>query len=93
MSDHDPFDGIYEDAPVQASKPASAPVPQPAPAPEPAPAEPREPAVEVSVYTHGQLDDMRKAELQVLARERGLDDGGTRDDLIERIETAQGASV
>jgi hypothetical protein len=49
--------------------------------------------VEVSVYTRTQLERMRKAQLQAVARERNLDPSGDRDDLIERIETAQGASA
>lgn len=39
--------------------------------------------------TRGRLEAMRKAELQAVAREYDLDDSGTRDDLIERIEAAR----
>lgn len=80
MSDHDPFDGIYDEP--------AAPEPVADDATE-APA----PAVEVSVYTASQLTRMKKAELQAVARERGLDTDGDRDALIERIEAAQGASA
>lgn len=50
--------------------------------PSPPPAVPREGVVEPS---RADLDDMRKAELQALARERGLDDSGTKADLIDRL--------
>lgn len=69
MSAHDPFDGIYDQAPRTADRGVEHTAEQPA------------------EYTHSQLEGMRKAELQELARERGVDTDGTRDELIERIET------
>lgn len=51
------------------------------PAPPP-PVVPNEGVVEPS---RAELDDMRKAELQALARERGLDDDGTKADLVDRL--------
>lgn len=50
--------------------------------PAPPPVVPSEGIVEPS---RAELDDMRKAELQALARERGLDDDGTKADLIDRL--------
>lgn len=80
MSAHDPFDGNYDDAPAQAEQAAEQ-------------ADAPAPAVEVHVYTRSQLEQMRKAQLQAVARERELSPAGDRDDLIERIEAAQGASA
>jgi hypothetical protein len=82
MSDHDPFDGIYDEPATQ--KPV---------ADDATESEAPAPAVEVSVYTNTQLTRMRKADLQAVARERGLDSSGDREELIERIEAAQGASA
>lgn len=81
MSVHDPYDGIYDDAPAAVSHSDTS------------AAEPPPPAVEVSVYTRAQLERMRKADLQAVARERGLGATGDRDGLIDRIEVAQGASA
>lgn len=38
-----------------------------------------------AVPSRAELDDLRKADLQELARERGLDDSGTKADLVERL--------
>lgn len=98
MSEHDPYDGNYDDAPAPAAAPqadSGTMAPEaPSSSSDTSTAEPPpEPAVEVSVYTHTQLERMRKADLQAVARERGLDNVGDRDDLIERIEAAQGANA
>jgi hypothetical protein len=82
MSAHDPFDGKYDDAPSGESR-----------AQREESVEAPEPAIEVSVYPRGQLVRMQKAELQDLARQRGLSTSGTREELIERVETAQGAGA
>lgn len=54
---------------------------QATPAPQTAPPVP----AAAPVKTRAQLDDMRKADLVDLARARGLDDSGTRAELIDRL--------
>lgn len=97
MSEHDPYDGNYDDAPTPAAEPAadSGTMSPEAPsnADTSAAVDPPAPAVEVSVYTRPQLERMKKAQLQAIAHARGLDFSGDRDDLIDRIEAAQGASA
>lgn len=39
----------------------------------------------VSHPSRADLDDMRKPELQALARERNVDDDGTKAELVERL--------
>lgn len=80
MSAHDPFDGIYDDGEAAESSTATSPAQQQV----------------VSAdegLTRGRLETMRKAELQAVAREYDLDDSGTRDDLIERIEAVRGGNA
>ncbi len=101
MSAHDPFDGKY-DTPAEPAPEAAQPQgvkTEQAPllgAPQERPAEPESapPASEVAhpeTYTRTQLERMRKADLQIAARERGLSTAGDRDDLIDAIWTAQNA--
>jgi hypothetical protein len=95
MSKHDPFDGIYDDGQAGASDVATSPAQQAqvVSADETA-VEDAPPASEVSnpeVYTRSRLERMKKAELQVAARERSLPTSGDRDDLIESIWSAQQA--
>ena len=101
MSTHDPFDGIYDDvspaagsgthpaaAPAEASNPpigASAGA-SPVPA---APTADLAGLTDSETYSRSHLSRMRKSELQALARSRGLDAKGDRDDLIETIFMAQ----
>lgn len=73
MSAHDPFDGIYDDAPQAEAEQASV-----------------EGSAEQERLSRSHLARMRRADLQALARDRGLDDSGDRDDLIARIYDAQG---
>ncbi len=103
MSEHDPFDGKYDESagnqPSQAAEQGTSPGEsagnQPLlGAPRGRPAESAPPASEVAhpeTYTRTQLERMRKADLQVAARERGLSTLGDRDDLIDAIWTAQNA--
>lgn len=65
--------------PVAAEVPAT--VPEQAPAPPP----PSQPQV---VAKKRPLKDMRADELRALARDKGLDDRGTRTDLLERLRAA-----
>lgn len=82
MSTHDPFDGLYDD--IEASNVATSPAEQQQVVSDTAHAgEPQQ------HYTRTDLSRMRKSELQALARERGLDATGDRDDLIDRIFVAQ----
>lgn len=79
MSDHDPFDGIY----------SSAPAPKPV---EPIEDDNTEDETEHSVdtvYSSPFLRRQSKGDLQEIARAKGLDASGGRDDLIERIEADQ----
>lgn len=50
--------------------------------PSPPPVVPTEGVVEPS---RAELDDMRKPELQALARERGVDADGTKAELVDRL--------
>lgn len=97
MSYYDPFDGRYDlTAPSTGGGGVATPSTLMRPASEAqreADVEAPAPAVEVSVYTNTQLKGMQKDELQELARQRGLPTGGTRAELIERIESAQGATA
>lgn len=43
------------------------------------------PSEGVSYPSRSDLEDMRKPELQALARERKLDDDGTKADLVDRL--------
>ena len=43
------------------------------------------PAATVVEPSRAELDDLRKPELQDLARQRGLDDSGTKAELVERL--------
>lgn len=89
MSEHDPFDGLYDESARQEPL-VGAPqerLAQPAQDEDPVP-----PASEVAhpeTYTRSQLERMRKAELQVAARERGLSPAGDRDTLIAAVWAAQ----
>lgn len=89
MSEHDPFDGIY-DAPAD-----------PAPARDEAHSEVTVVApddVDVSVVSDDEprhlskteITRMDKAELQAAARERGLDASGSRSELQDRLREHQG---
>jgi len=93
MSTHDPFDGIYDDVSPAAGSgthPAAAPAEASNP-PIGASAGASTPAglTDSEAYSRSHLSRMRKSELQALARSRGLDAKGDRDDLIETIFMAQ----
>lgn len=90
MSDHDPFDGVYETSgasPQVEVPPSEA---QAAPAPTTAqPAAGEQPSKHRETYTLGWLRRQDKDDLQAIARDRGLDTTGTRDVLIARIAESQ----
>lgn len=54
-------------------------------APEPPSPPPVVPSEGVANPSRGDLEDMRKAELQALARERNLSDDGTKVELVDRL--------
>lgn len=86
MSDHDPFDGVYETSSASSKVEVPPSEAQAAPAPttaQPAAGEQRE------TYTLGWLRRQDKDDLQDIARDRGLDTTGTRDVLIARIAENQ----
>jgi hypothetical protein len=105
MSEHDPFDGIYDDVPAgpgdSGEQQPLVGAPQERPAnvdaqDEQAVEESAPPATEVAhpeTHSRTQLARMRRAELQAAARERGLSTSGDRDDLIERVWAAQQESA
>jgi hypothetical protein len=95
MSEHDPFDGIYDDEtsgdrvrPQEEAPPSEA---QAAPN-HPTPAQPAAGGQEPGRYSMTFLRRADKADLQQIARDRGLDASGTRDALISRIATHQATS-
>lgn len=53
--------------------------------PRSSPSTPPAPAAPLVEPTRAELDDLRKPELQDLARQRGLDDSGTKAELVERL--------
>lgn len=54
-------------------------------APRPPSPPPVVPSEGVNEPSRAELEDMRKAELQALARERSLDDDGTKAELVDRL--------
>lgn len=91
MSDHDPFDGNYDDTPAQ---------PEPQDDGKSEVTVVADDDVDVNVVHEGdqqprhlgktELARMDKADLQAAARERGLSDTGNRTELIEAIHRYQG---
>lgn len=88
MSDHDPFDGIYDAPAAQDDSKSEVTVVAPD-------------DVDVSVVNEGdaekprhlsktEITRMDKSELQDAARERGLSTSGSRTDLQERLRDYQG---
>lgn len=57
---------------------------QAAPSTPPAPSGDSEPA-KPPLPSRGRLEDMNKAALQALARDRGVSDEGTRADIVDRL--------
>ena len=98
MSEHDPFDGIYESAGNQPNHETSGDrvrpqeeVPPSEAQAAPQPPIPAQPAAGEQ-YSMRFLRRADKVDLQKIARDRGLDDSGTRDALISRIATHQATS-
>lgn len=79
MSEHDPFDGIYDDIPAQPSKPVED---EPADEPQDAPQVEQGHSVTYSVPFLRRQD---KGDLQKIAGKRGLNTDGGRDALVDRI--------
>jgi hypothetical protein len=100
VSDHDPFDGIYDRSMIPKSetdKPAESEDSDTLYDSASVHAEPQaevsqdvQPSVD-TVYSAPFLRRQSKADLQKIARSKGLDDSGTRDEMIDEIEEHQNA--
>lgn len=93
MSTHDPFDGVYDSVPApRAESPKAEPSEAKAPEPEKTESAPvtrnRDKSVD-TVYSTPFLRRQSKGDLQEIARDKGLDTSGGRDDLVDRIEADQ----